>query len=158
MSVELANNLLNTFGLTVGLDGLCLDDQGYCCLRFDALDTHLQYDPANDHLVLFAQLGKLDEDALAEGCAWMMNANLFWAGTNGGTLAVQPDVNLVFLQTKTPIQGIDYPRFERWVGEFVSATDQWVANIQKLNAGETPTAAETETAAASVPGANGVFV
>ncbi|MDQ5907966.1 MAG: hypothetical protein QG599_57 [Pseudomonadota bacterium] len=156
MSVELANNLLNTFGLTIGIDGLCLDEQGYCCLRFDALDTHFQYNQANDNLVLFAQLGKLDEDALADGCTWMMNANLFWAGTNGGTLAVQPGVNLVFLQTRTPIQGMDYPCFERWVGEFVSATDQWVLNIQKLNAGETLAAAET--AEATVPGANALFV
>ena len=157
MPVALANTLLNTFGLTIGIDGLSLDDQGYCCLRFDALDTHFQYDPANDRLVLFAQLGALDEDALAEGCVWMMNANLFWAGTNGGTLAVQPGVNQVFLHTKTSIQGMDYPHFERWVGELVSAADQWVLNIEKLNNGEPITPVEADTAA-SVPGANAVFV
>ena len=157
MSLDLANNLLNTFGLTIGIDGLRLDDQGYCCLRFDALDTHFQYDQADDSLVLFARLGALDEDALAEGCAWMMNANLFWAGTNGATLALQPGPNLVFLQTKTPVQAMDYPRFERWLGEFVSAADRWAANLQQLNAGE-PLAPAVAVAGPDAPGANALFV
>lgn len=136
MSLELANNLLNAFGITIGLDGLSLDDQGYCCLRFDDLDTHLQYDQESDHLVVFARLGKLEEEAKADGCAWMMAANLFWAGTNGATLALQPSVNLVFIQAKVLVQGLESERFQSWMEAFVGAADRWVGNLEKLNTGE----------------------
>jgi len=154
MSIELANNLMASFGLTIGIEGLCLDDQGYCCLQIDALDVHLQYDPAQDSLILFARLGPLDEESLADGCVWMMKSNLFWAGTNGATLALQPDSNQVFLQTRTSIRDMDTARFERWMSDFVGSAERWVANLAQINTGA-PVAAPQLGA---MPGAGALFV
>lgn len=136
MSLELANNIIAEFGRNVGIEGLALDEQGYCCLRFDSLDTHFQYDASTESLVLFTRVGVLEEESLTEGLADMMSANLFWGGTRGATLAYQPGDNFVFLQAKTLVQGIDFRQFEHWISEFVASAEYWEKYLTELNAGK----------------------
>ncbi len=138
MSLELANQLLADLGKTIGINDLVLDADGYCCLRFDDLEYHLQYNSDSESLVVFSRIGVLQEDNQAEGLALMMSANLFWSGTNGATLACQPGDNLVFLQNKTRVQGLDYQQFEQWLTEFVGTAEGWVKRIDQVNEGTTP--------------------
>jgi len=143
MSIETVNEFLAELGQTVGLPELRLDEDGYCCLSFDALETHLQHDGDRDALVVFARLGALAEEVASEAYELLLSANLFWAGTNGATLSVEPADRLVYLAASTPLAGLEYPDFEAWLGGFVAAADRWTENVAKLNSGEE--AAPTES-------------
>lgn len=136
MSIEQANNLIKRFGDSIELIDLQLDDGGYCCLNFDEMQTHLQYDFEKERLILFSKVGVLGEDVKNHACASMLSANLFWSGTNGGTLCLQPEDNIVFLIDKKEIQSFDFQKFEKWMTDFVNAAEDWLKHIAEFNAGK----------------------
>ncbi len=145
MSRQAADELLAAFAGTVGLDECSLDPEGYCHLQFDELDVHLQLDDGPGELVLFCRLGGLDGEPRPEVYETLLAANLFWAGTNGGTLSLEPTDGSVYLATKTLVAGLEYPDFESWLGGFVAAADRWTANLATLGAGGSVSPEDSDT-------------
>lgn len=135
MSRESYAALLAGFGQSLGLPGVAPDEEGYCALSFDELIVHFQYDDEADEVTAFAKLGEVDEDR-AEGIyAMLLAANLFWQGTKGGTLAVEPDTGTAFIADRRPAVLLDEARFQDWLGQFVEIADHWRARLAKANAG-----------------------
>jgi len=44
MIEERVNDVIGQFGKDVGIEGLCLDERGYCCLFFDDIGINLEID------------------------------------------------------------------------------------------------------------------
>lgn len=125
-------SLLASLGQSIGLPDLAPDDEGYCALSFDDLMVHLQYDPAQDELLAFARLGEIDDDEPAELYARMLAANLFWQGTGGATLGVQPEDGMVFLCRKTPLGPLDDGGFQQLLEQFVNTADSWRGEVARF--------------------------
>ncbi len=77
------------FGQSIGLAEATPDADGYCAMSFDELVVHFQYDA--DDVVIFSRLGEVDEDRVEGIYGMLLAANMFWQGTKGGTISVEPD-------------------------------------------------------------------
>jgi hypothetical protein len=149
MSVEIMRDLLRNLGAELGLPDLAPDDAGYCCLSFgDAIRVSVQYEPENEDLVLFARLCQIEEGATEPACEMMMAGNLFWADTNGGTLAMDATERFVFLLAKERVQSVDFPRFMTMLERFVQAGEDWQERLRAFTAAA---AADTRPVTAQIP-------
>jgi hypothetical protein len=136
MSLDLFKSHLDAFGRSIRLSGLEPDEEGYVAIGFDDLIVHLQLEAGSDRLVAFARLGTIEDERRETILAVLLGANLFWQGTQGATLAVEPDSDMVFIQTNAVLRGLDEPGFETWLGDFLDIADHWTRRLAALNAGE----------------------
>ena len=150
MSAQTFEALLREFGGKIGLPELRPDERGYCALSFDDLDAHLQYAGERDELVVFTRLGVLDDEDRAGIYERMLEANLFWGGTNGGTLGVEPDSGMVFLMMKADLCALDGAAFDDLLERFIAAGERWRQEVAAF-AGEGETPPTGEEAPASLP-------
>ncbi|MFC7207416.1 type III secretion system chaperone [Comamonas endophytica] len=78
---------LHEFGHRMGLDGLRLDEQGHCALRFDAVHVHLQLLDDEEQVLCYCPLGRLDDQA-QPAMAWeMLHAGFLYRHTGGASLS-----------------------------------------------------------------------
>ncbi|MBU6949830.1 type III secretion system chaperone [Hahella sp. HN01] len=99
-------------------DSLQLDEHGYLSLEVnDTLVVNLQWHAADEHLIIFSPLFKLPDDSeepetLRRQNAllkMLLGANLFWQGTEGGTLSLDNDSGWLWLMDKYPFSVITPP-------------------------------------------------
>lgn len=151
---ENLQGLLSAVGAKLGIPGLALDDAGACSLVFDGRTTiNLQADSLAGNLILFAELGAL-RAADTNIYASLLEANLFWKGTGGGTLAVEPQSRAVLLQYQDSLVGMDQVRFEQILERFISAAEQWTSRLAEM----VKDAAENGGEAQVSEGASGIRV
>lgn len=81
--------LLAELGQAMGLDALEFDESGTCVLKLDEIVVSLQRCPAS--ICLTAFVANLPVTVKSSFLEQLLAANLFWSGTMGGTLALEPD-------------------------------------------------------------------
>jgi hypothetical protein len=125
---EVANNALA--GLSQEASGvLQLDDDGICRLVFDSgTNIYVVLDAASSDLVVWAPAGILPPEGQAEILRTLMQANLFWGGTHGGTLSLAPDGETVILARRVPLHGLE-------TDELSWAIEQTLADAASFNQG-----------------------
>ena len=133
MPIEAIQSLIAAFGAGIDLPELALDSQGYCALGFDELEVHLQFDQQTDDLLAFSSLGQLNDAARPRACELLLHANLFWSGTNGATLALQPGDHTVMLHDRQATTTLDEARLNQWLHAFVTSAEQWSGIVAELN-------------------------
>jgi len=109
MQLEDARNAANAAlaGLSAkGGDGLQLDEQDVCRLVFDSTSLYVVLDMAELDLVVWAPAGVLPPEGQVEAMRTLLQANLFWGGTNGATLSLAPDGETVILARRVPLIGL----------------------------------------------------
>ena len=137
MSSENYKQLLSELGQAVGLSDLAPDKDNYCCLGFDdKIITHLQYNEENEILMLFAQLGTIDEDKTVDLYPRLLKANLFWQGTGGATIGVDDETREVLMSYQTPMRFIDFPKFQELLEGFINTAELWINTLEAVQHGE----------------------
>ena len=63
----------------------------------------------------------------------LLQANLFWSGTDGATLSVEPQTGSVFLARQLPQQVVDLPTFETMMESFVNIAEFWTDELARLS-------------------------
>jgi hypothetical protein len=110
MDVTEARDIANAAlaGLTdVPPEDLKLDDDGVCRLVFDGGgNVYVVLDAASADLIVWSPAGIVRPEERATALPTLMQANLFWGGTNGATLALAPDAETVILQRRVPLHGL----------------------------------------------------
>jgi hypothetical protein len=135
MSIDLLRALLRDFGREIGLPDLAPDEQGYCCLKIgERIAVSIQYEAEEQDLALFTLLGEVDEPFRPEAYEMLLSANLFWAETRGGMLAVEPGSGAVYLLMKDKIQVVDGTRFRAMLASFVEIGETWQRRLVELAA------------------------
>lgn len=133
MSLENYKQLLSELGQVVSLPDLAPDKDNYCCLGFDdKIIVHLQYSEVNEILMLFAQLGTIDEDKVNDIYPRLLKANLFWQGTGGATLGVDDETREVLISYQTPIQFMDFPKFQELLEGFINTAELWITTLEAI--------------------------
>lgn len=159
MSKQLFTQLLGELGKSVGLPELAPDDDNYCCLGFDdKIITHLQYNEENDVVMLFAQLGVVDEDKAALIYPRILKANLFWQGTGGATLGVDDESKEVLMAYQIPIQMLDFSKFQELLEGFINTAELWINTLEAVQKGidSTPDKKMTGTEGIKMPPQGGI--
>lgn len=147
MSLELYKTLLSELAKNVGLESLEPDEDLYCCLGFDdKIITHLQYNEENEVLMLFAQLGVIDESMISEIYPKLLKANLFWQGTGGATIGVDDETREVLMCYQVPISTMDVVRFQELMEGFINTAELWINTLEAITQGKTPPEMPTITA------------
>ncbi len=129
----LFNRLLAYFGESLGLTGLTLDQNGICSILInDLFEINLAYDEESDHLILFTNLGE-PEDESPEVYENLLEANLFWKDTEGGTICLDSESGDVLLVLIMRIAGIDEDSFKKTVSAFSEGAERWIELIDETD-------------------------
>lgn len=146
MSADFAPGLLAALGRAVGIEALAWDAEGCCTLRFDAVVVNLEVDPVSEQLLLYSALGEIPAEGQAELFAHLLEANLFWQDTRGGTLALDRLGHRILLTEAVPLTLVP-ERFPDRVERFVETAEAWIEQLAQLQ----PTDAPVATPAAEPP-------
>lgn len=123
--------LLNRFGVAIGLDGLALDEEGLCALRFSGTIT-VEMSARADQLLIYADLGPVPDGAEETLYPALLQANLFWQSTHGATLSITDDAPpRVVLACLCAWAHHTAVQFEQLMEQFVDAAEQWMQRIAR---------------------------
>ncbi len=117
------NRLLTDFGNALGLDGLSLDDSGYCCLSFDDVLLNIESVGESSLLLLYSTLGALPEDAGREVYSRLLAANYFFQGTAGATIGLDEATGAVAMTRVVDAAGMEVLDWEAAIKAFVDAAE-----------------------------------
>jgi hypothetical protein len=90
-------------------EGLQLDDDGVCRLVFErGGNMYFILDAAAADLIVWSPAGVLPPEPQQQATVLreLMQANLFWGGTNGATLSLASDGETVILQRRVALHGL----------------------------------------------------
>jgi len=136
MPSEAFRTILRNFGKTIGLTELSADDDDYCCLSIDDhLILHLKYDPRNNDIVLFAELGHVDEEKKAGLYRLLLELNSSIEEAQGCTLAKLQDETIIALCYKEPFENIEQQRFEAIMKVFLETCETCLKKITEFSQG-----------------------
>lgn len=135
MSLAQFQGVISEFGGRLGAPDMAADDEGYIGLTFDGVETHLQYDSDQDDVVVFTRLAEVDAERAAEIYGMLLGANMFWQGTNGATLSVEPDSGMAFLAERRPLAGLTVEALNDWLEPFLATAEMWRKRIAEANGG-----------------------
>ncbi|WP_159911052.1 type III secretion system chaperone [Pantoea sp. 18069] len=117
------NRLLADFGNALGLDGLSLDESGYCCLSFDQVVVNIESVGESSLVLLYSSLGALPADAGPEVCRRLLEANYFFQGTAGATIGLDTASGAVAITRVVDAAGMDTLDWEAAIKAFVDAAE-----------------------------------
>jgi hypothetical protein len=128
--------LLEELGQTIGLPDLRPDDSGYVCLLMEeAHALQLQLNPHTGELTMFSSLGHLASEHRATVNDHLLSANLFWQGTAGATIGVDPEDHEVIIAQRLLVDRLESQAFVAAIEEFAKLCDGWrnyLADLDQL--------------------------
>jgi hypothetical protein len=135
MSLAQFQGVISEFGGRLGAPEMAADDEGYVGLTFDGVETHLQYDAERDEVVAFTRLVEVDAERAAEVYGMLLGANMFWQGTGGATLSVEPDSGMAFMADRRSLASLSVEELNDWIEPFLDMAAMWRKRITDANAG-----------------------
>lgn len=124
---EAFTSLLSTLAPALGLPEISLrEDDPSCLLVIDDFEVSLRYLPGSDTVMMFTVVAPLPEKGRNELFASLLDANTFFHGTQGFTLAAREDTG-VTLQGVMPMRVLDSANMPVWLQNFVNIAEEWQA-------------------------------
>lgn len=139
MSIEAVRSLLREFGERSGIPDLVLDEENACRLSFDGrIEVDLNVEPELAEAHLSSEVGRVGDERQAAIYRELLEANLYWIGTGGATLALDGEAGRVILAYREPLEQLDLERFMQILEGFVNTTEYWLDRLDRLNHDEGP--------------------
>lgn len=118
-------SLLATLAPELGLPEISVrEDDPSCLLVIDDFEVSLRYLPGSDQVMMFTVVAPLPENGREELYAALLDANTFFHGTQGFTLAAREDTG-VTLQGVMAMNMLDGSNIATWVQNFVAIAEKW---------------------------------
>lgn len=94
-----AQKILESLGYFLDLDDLKFSEvDDTCILQLDdRIQVNITLNSTNNTIVIHHLMGQLAECDRAELVEQLLEANLFWSGTNGATISMERDTGLVII-------------------------------------------------------------
>lgn len=128
--IDIFQSLLSQFGDSIRLPNLKVDNDGYCCLAFDAkVHVHMQVNRKTHNLIFFSELGTVNDCDKLHTFSELLQANTNLSGLQGCTLGYNPKTTMVTLAYQEPLRNFDFARFEGFLRFFVDSSQQWMDKI-----------------------------
>jgi hypothetical protein len=135
------DELLKAFGVATGLPGLATEENGVCVLTIDGrTNLYLLVDHTTENLVAWSTLATLPSGKAEPTLRALMQANLFWIGTQGATLGLMPDSDDVVLAIHRPVDSVDADGLR----DLIELMIERIEALAPVAAGQAPATAETE--------------
>lgn len=129
-------SLLATLAPVLGLPEIAVrDDDPSCLLVIDDFEVSLRYLPGSDAVMMFTVVAPLPEEGRSRLFAELLDANTFFRGTQGFTLAAREDTG-VTLQGVMSMRVLDGASIVSWVQNFVDVAQHWQAVCLNGQTGE----------------------
>ena len=131
--------ILKEFGEAIGLEGLALDETGYCCLTFDDnIFVSIESDEKENRLLMYSFLGAPKGENVAKVYGEILDGNFFWRHTQGATLSRDPNSEGIVLMDRIELRDMNYARFEKALENFVNTTESWMRKLESAQEEEEP--------------------
>ena len=124
---EAFSSLLAALAPVLGLPEITVrEDDPSCLLVIDDFEVSLRYLPGSDAVMMFTVVAPLPESGRSGLFAELLDANTFFRGTQGFTLAAREDTG-VTLQGVMPMRMLDGASVVSWLQNFVDVAQHWQA-------------------------------
>ena len=137
MSVDAYRQLVEQLFASLDLGAPGADDEGHSIAFDGRIAVELRYDEAAQSLVLFSALGTLDEGRRAALAPQLLDANVFWRGTQGATLGVSSS-GLAILCQREPVASLDLAKLRSTLEAFVNRAEMWKHIVERAEAAAPP--------------------
>ena len=118
-------SLLDTLAPVLGLPEITVrEDAPSCLLVIDDFEVSLRYLPGSDAVMMFTVVAPLPERGRNGLFAALLDANTFFRGTQGFTLAAREDTG-VTLQGVMSMRVLDGSSVVSWVQNFMDVAQHW---------------------------------
>lgn len=134
---SLANQLLDSFGRMLTVEGLRLgeEDDG-CILLFDGdLALRIEYDGDTERLLFSIYLDSLPQERAEPVLRELLAANLYWIATGGATLCLDQATAAILLMQAHRVAELDEARLERTIEDLLAMAERWRERIKAQGAG-----------------------
>ena len=122
---EAFQSLLSTLAPALHLPDIAVrEDDPSCLLVLDDFEVSLRYLPGADMVMLYTVVAPLPVKGREALYAALLDADTFFRGTQGFTLAAREDTG-VTLQGVMPMRMLDGSNIAVWVQNFVNVADMW---------------------------------
>jgi hypothetical protein len=120
------NALLDDLGMMLGIGSLSLDEDDRCAFGLDALQAvDLFLDEERGTVLLATPVERLPPTGRRKVLTDMLQANFLWRGTEGATLALGPEDD-VLLHRELPLdEGLDLETLHAALQSFVTVAAAW---------------------------------
>ena len=116
----------------MGLPELQANKEGLCSLRFDdRITIDMEFSGDKGALILSSIVGTLTPHHSKDFYAQLLEANLLWSGTGGGTLGVDPATKSVFLCYQEKMKGLEFLRFQELLKGFSNVALFWNQHLEQ---------------------------
>ena len=124
-SIMELDQLLERFGKDTGLGQLTMDEADTCTFLVDDMKVSLMHIAEGEHLLCYADVGELSEEACPALALAALKANYLFRGTAGATLAVRPESSTLFLNQSLLLENLSYDDFIQVLSGFVDTLANW---------------------------------
>ena len=122
---EAFSSLLAALAPALGLPEIAVrEDDPSCLLVIDDFEVSLRWLPESDMVMMFTVVAPLPEQGRDALYAELLDANTFFKGTQGFTLAARADTG-VTLQGVMSMRMLDGSNVALWVQNFVDVAAEW---------------------------------
>ncbi|MCL9783814.1 type III secretion system chaperone [Vibrio sp. S4M6] len=133
MSKQNIELLMIDLGNELGIDNLKLDEDACCCLSFDDIILHFEFDAAQNRLLCYSHLGDVPPFGQSDFYEMLLDANLFWKGTGGHTLSIDSKSKAVILVSQVDSNDTKLEQLTPMIGSFLDVSDIWRRKIVEFN-------------------------
>jgi len=136
--MDLARQLIASFDQSIGIDDLAPDDTGGCTLAFDDMSVRLVHLEEAEQLLIYSPVGYVGPAGREATLTALLAANLFFRGTQGAALGLDPDSGLVTLAYALNLAGYDEGRFSQLMENFLRIAEHWKQHLAGELSGSVP--------------------
>lgn len=115
--------IVTGFAEQTGLGALTPDDEGTYWLKIDAYTIGFSEDAAARALVIHTPIAERTDENTVALAETLLELNFLYAGTQGGTLAMDREAGLYFYQRRESLDMLDIERFTALIESFVNVTE-----------------------------------
>jgi hypothetical protein len=151
LSRELFENLLGDLANTLGMESLAPDADGYLALTIDGQDVNIQHDEKADEILIFGRLARIADENPFPFYQRLLAGNLFWQGTAGGTLSVEPRSQTVYLARSLAMSPLDLRGLEAMIQGFLDTAAYWRAETEAFDSGSGDDRRSGQPSAVEIP-------
>lgn len=101
-------------------------------------------DADQSEIWMYADLVEIPEEQALNFYREMMEANLLWSGTNGGTIGLNSESHEAVIADRVPLEGLDGDRLARRLARFIDTVEAWREYLSRLSESEQADDALTE--------------
>lgn len=91
-------NFIENFAGKSGLEGLTVDNNGYCAFTVDGMAIKLQEYQEKDIVLIYGELGDLPAEQDCKFFKALLKMNYLFTGTRGATISLDPENEKLMLQ------------------------------------------------------------